>query len=295
MGRASVQRNPARAHALRWHMRSLPRRVKYCKGSTIAAHADYQRYARLLRRRRDSVSVRPASLTIVVTSAGRLPYLKQTVESLRDNLEPGGFESVTWAIIDDDPTATETRDWIQKHGHFDTRIFPSRNLRLGGALNTVLLRVGTEYVFHSEDDWQYLRPLHLQRFAELLCNSSLMASQILAYREPIVSIEKEYQGARTVSPGLGAVLDYSFNPHMFRLAHYLEYGPIPVFRREEEDYSEKLKALSSHRPYIYDYLRSPMVRHIGYESKLFQGRQWPQRSAEWVANQYRRHEAQGGK
>jgi hypothetical protein len=190
-------------------------------------------------------------------------------------------------IIDDDPHDADTRHWILRRGNFDVALLPPRNLRLGSALNLALSEVSTEFVFHSEDDWQYLTRLPLYEFAELLSDRNLRAEQVLAYREPIAPIEKEYAGTVQVQPGLGLMPHYSFNPHLFRLQGFLRHGPIPSFRDEEEEYSAKLQSLDANRSLVFNYLRTPMVRHIGYDSKLIPGRSWPQRSSEWVAAQYR--------
>lgn len=252
----------------------------------MSAHLEYLRSWYRLRWRRAYLNVRPASVTVLITSAGRLECLQKTVETLRANIDASGFERVCWMIIDDDPHDPVTRHWILKHGGFDVAILPPRNLRLGSALNLALSEVLTEYVFHSEDDWQYLTKLPLHEFADLLHDRELRAEQVLAYREPIAPLDKEYFGAIQIRPGLGLIPRYSFNPHMFRLQGFLRHGPIPVFGNEEEEYSARLRSLNADRAIVFNYGRTPMVRHIGYESKLFPGRSWPQRSSEWVAAQY---------
>jgi hypothetical protein len=283
-----------RAATLRWHLQYLPRRLKRRKHRVVSAHLSYLNSWHRLRLRRTYLRVRPLSLTVLVTSAGRLECLQKTVDSLRANLDVTGFERVCWMIIDDDPRDTVTRRWILQHGSFDVVILPRRNLQLGSALNLALLEVSTEYVFHSEDDWQYLTRVPLSEFAELLNDRGFQAQQVLAYREPITSMDREYSGAREVQPGLGLMPQYSFNPHMFFLGDYLKNGPIPVFRNEEEEYSAKLKNLKANRALIYNYLKEPMVRHIGYTSKLVPGRTWPQRSPEWVAAQRLRRDSVEG-
>jgi hypothetical protein len=284
-----------RALTLRWHLHYLPRRIKRRKLRVISSHASYLYLWYRLRERRAYLRVRPSSVTVLVTSAGRLDCLQKTVESLRENLDLTGFNRVCWMIIDDDPSDEVTRRWILEHGGFDVAILPRRNLQLGSALNLALLEVSTEYVFHSEDDWQYLTRVPLSEFAKLLNDQKFRAQQVLAYREPITPMEREYSGALEVQPGLGAMPHYSFNPHMFLLRNYLKYGPIPVFRNEEEEYSAKLECLDKGGSLIYNFRRVAMVRHIGYVSKLFPGRTWPQRSTEWVSAQYRgRASAVGG-
>jgi hypothetical protein len=282
----SMKPTAGQALTLRWHLHYLPRRIRRRRHRAISAHLEYLDSWYRLRWRRAYLNVQPASITVLITSAGRLECLQKTVETLRANIDVRGFERVCWMIIDDDPHDTVTRRWILEHGAFDVAILPPRNLQLGSALNLALSEVSTEYVFHSEDDWQYLTKLPLNEFADLLSDGDLHAEQVLAYREPVAPLEREYPGAVQIRSGLGFTARYSFNPHMFSLQGYLRHGPIPVFRDEEEEYSARLRSLNANRALIFNYRRTPMVRHIGYQSKLIPGRSWPQRSPEWVAAQY---------
>jgi hypothetical protein len=275
------------APTLRWHLHYLPRRIAQRRYRVVHSHVEYLRTWQLLRFRQQYLNLRPNSLTVLITSAGRLACLQQTMESIRDCLNLSGFESVSWMIVDDDPHDRLTREWILASGGFDVVLLLPRSLKLGSALNLALSEVTTEYVFHSEDDWQYMNEIRLSEFAELLGDEVLRPQQVLAYREPIASVAKEYRGAVEIRPGLGRFPRYSFNPHLLRLADYLRWGPVPVFLREEEEYAEKLKALGAGNSLIHSYRRTPLVRHIGYESKLVQGRRWPKPSADWVSSSVR--------
>ncbi|OFZ19322.1 MAG: hypothetical protein A3D92_17925, partial [Bacteroidetes bacterium RIFCSPHIGHO2_02_FULL_44_7] len=170
-------------------------------------------------------------------------------------------EKTTWMIIDDDPASTETREYIRQQKDFEIKLFNEKNKGLGYSLNRVYAEIDTEYVFHSEDDWEYLRSIPVLRMIEALKSRSDL-SQMLLFRERIK--ENEYVGARQEEdvPYAEYYRVFSFNSHLARTSLFLENYPFPLNFTEWE-YTFKLRKRGHTTSGIWGYKKEYFVRHIG--------------------------------
>lgn len=183
-------------------------------------------------------------VTVVITSAGRRAYLEQTLTSLRKYLVTGSMP-VRLHIVDDFPDDASTREFIGQ-GAFDSVILNSVNQGLGYSLNRIYLTVRTRYVFHCEDDWEFLRPMEVAGLVEELEASG--ASQVLLARE-------DGRSERAVAKNF-----YSFNPHLTRLETVVQHYPFHLFRAEKR-WAERVGR--SMRSVLAGSCQEPYVRHLG--------------------------------
>ncbi|WP_417855001.1 glycosyltransferase family A protein [Xanthomarina gelatinilytica] len=197
-------------------------------------------------------------ITVVITSAGRLEYLKKTIESLRNCVDSEQINKIYWYIIDDNPTSIKTRDYI-KSLNFDLVLLNKKNKGLGYSLNKIYSKVKTKFIFHCEDDWLFNENLPLNDMIVLLENNKHIAQALLnrdmPYKEKAIEISgKKYaQYDKT----------HSFNPHLTTKKVGLTCLPFPMHNTEREITNRlRKKGLTTA---ILGYDKINYVTHIGIE------------------------------
>lgn len=194
-------------------------------------------------------------LTIVITSSGRLIYLKKTLESLRKNLAVDF--PVFWYIIDDFPDSQETKDFI-KSQDFDIKIFNRKNKGLGYSLNRIYSQVKTNYILHCEDDWEFLKQVPISRMKKIMEDDKSIGQVILnrvqPYKKAADSMFEDY-----------GVYDktFSFNPHLTTKKIISKCIPYPL-KETERKITDRMRNLKI-KSVILGYKKDNYVNHIGEE------------------------------
>lgn len=242
-----------------WRILVFPGKFRRYKFRLLIGTFQYYLLKRTLRQKLSLKRLRKNEITIVITSAGRLEYLKPTVESLRRYFDYDSRQT-HWFIIDDYPQDENTRKYIKDLSGFDIKFFNERNRGLGYSLNKIYAEVETEFVFYCQDDWEFLRQIPVRQMMGILQENPDLA-QVLLFREPIKSLE--YQGAKELGDGF-AQFDriFSFNPHLTKTELFLRYYPFNLYFTEDE-YTFKLRREGYRVSSVLGYGQSPYVRHIG--------------------------------
>jgi hypothetical protein len=259
---APLSLKPARGSLL-WYAAVIPRRLRLRGVEYLRAEVEYRRLRRESARQVPG-ALRPGAVTVLITSAGRVEYLEPTIRSLRSHLVAEGVD-VRWVLIDDDPSSGPTREYLARLEGFDRIVLNERNRGLGHSLNAAYSTLDTEYVFHCEDDWLFLRDVPLARMiASLAAHPELR--QLLLFREAIHA--GEYPDAQLLPDGIAAVRHkFSFNPHLARASLYVETRPFPLAYTELE-WTLKLERRGQRVSGVWGFGEAPFVRHIGIKKSV---------------------------
>ncbi len=244
-----------------WYIITFLIRLKDKKIELIKSYIEYYRMKKkgdlLLKDRQ----LKTGNVTIVITSCGRKEYLQKTIESLRKHFIYDS-EKTSWFIIDDYPESVETREYIEGLLGFDLKIFNPTNRGLGYSLNRIYYEVETEFIFHCEDDWLFLRPIPVRDMINLLKENphlrQLSLFNALAkpkYKDKVKMTDKGF--AETYNK------TFTFNPHLSRAELFIQHHPFPLIYSELE-YTLKLERAGFGISGIIDYgAESVFVEHLG--------------------------------
>lgn len=205
--------------------------------------------------------------SVVITSCNRFDLLRWTLKSLLDTID-GPLEEIL--IVED----SGNKDIFAAVSDLDERIRIIVNQPQIGqmkAIDRVYAEVKTEYVFHCEDDWEFLRPGYIAESFALLQHFPKVSMVSLRSREeqnPLIrNMETERLGDLEFfhqDPDLHPeYFSYAFNPGLRRMADYRLFAPIYKLGREE-DVSYHFKKAG----YWMANLEEPAVRHIGDERHI---------------------------
>jgi hypothetical protein len=242
-----------------WYVRITAGRLRAKRLDLVKGYVDYYKTGRELEPRLANKALMPGGVTVVITSAGRKEYLKQTIESLQTQLtyDPAKLK---WSIIDDYPASQETQAYIRALPDFQVKLLNEQNRGLGYSLNKIYEQIETEFVFHCEDDWLFLRPIDLPSMVSYLRERPHLR-QLLLYREPIRDLE--YPGAISTGTEHYELEErFSFNPHLARTALFHECYPFPLHYAELE-YTLKLERRGYKTSGVVGSRENPYVRHMG--------------------------------
>jgi hypothetical protein len=117
-----------------------------------------------------SQPLRPLDFTVVLTSYDRLDLLKVTLGSFLTHADAQPKQTI---LIEDSPAPIPT--WLtQNQAHYERHLGPitwlQNSPRLGQihSIDRAYSQVTTPYIFHLEDDWEFLSGDFLQESRELL-------------------------------------------------------------------------------------------------------------------------------
>ena len=163
-------------------------------------------------------------ITVVLTSCGRLDLLKKTVDSfLKFNDYP-----IKEFIIIDDSGDNFVHDSIREAYPQWTLILKDHRGQIV-CIDDAYSMVKTPYIFHMEDDWEFIRGGFMQLSLEILEND-IQAMQVFIVNQndhpleletyKINNIEYKYLGHYQNWKG------FSFNPGLRRLSEWKLIGPF---------------------------------------------------------------------
>lgn len=139
-------------------------------------------------------------ITWVVTTDGRKEFIEKTIPTWD---QATGL--VTHRVIIDDSGDTDYRQWLARTFP-DWDVIPVGDERCGyspamQAIRQVGLQCGTEFIFHTEDDFMLNRPINLDDVATLLRDKQYLA-QVALLRQPWFPNEIEAGGLiEALEPG----------------------------------------------------------------------------------------------
>ena len=208
-------------------------------------------------RRRFAAAPLPArenELSVILTSAGRGHLLERTLTSLRECLQFDG--RVRWVIIDDLPHDA-TRQYIRSQP-FDLTIFNEHNVGLGRSLTRIYSTLETQWFFHCEDDWDFLRPFEIEPMQAVMASEPDLGQLVLHREQPIASNQVIPRTGYSEYPPF-----FSFNPHLGRFDTMIR--GFPFDRRSAEVNLTRRMRRRGIRTGIYGWGEDPYITHTGDE------------------------------
>lgn len=202
-------------------------------------------------------------VTVCLTACGRPDLLEKTLDSFfKFNTYP-----ITELMVYED-SGTD----CNKHLHDRYPItWMGREDRVGQiiAIETMYSKVGTEYIFHCEEDWEFYREGFIEASMPILeANPKFIQVWLRELEDtnqhPVIKTDLGYGIMKT---GHGMWQGFTFNPGLRRLKDWQDingYARYTVFNRKRPWFSEatigQLYAANGFRAVI---LNQGYVRHIG--------------------------------
>ncbi|EJF11167.1 family 2 glycosyl transferase [Pontibacter sp. BAB1700] len=208
----------------------------------------------------------PKGITVVITSCNRFDLLEATLQSFfKFNTYP--VEKVL--IIEDSGDGKGLESVLRKFSYdkFETIVNPEQ-LGQQKSIDKAYSQVKTEYIFHCEDDWDFLRKgfiedslVLMEAFPKLITVWGRSAEEYPAdFFSPTVA---EFEGIRyrkvqkdifTLNPSLKRVSDYRL------MGSFEQYTP-GQFEREISDFYADLG-------YTAFILEEPYTNHLGWHRRI---------------------------
>jgi GT2 family glycosyltransferase len=117
------------------------------------------------------------TVSVVITSYDRLDLLKRTIDSFNAN----NSYNIEQFIIIEDSGKPEVHKLLKKSYPDYTLILNEKNIGLVESIDRAYSMVTSDFIFHSEDDYEYYRPDFIHRSIEVLnSNDKLMQVWIRA-------------------------------------------------------------------------------------------------------------------
>lgn len=167
------------------------------------------------------------TVTLVITSCNRIELLKRTIWSFfQYNTYP--IEEV---IIIDDSANTEMHKQLKDLYPNYTLILNGRNIGLIDSIDRAYSMVKTPFVFHCEDDWEFIKPSFIEPSLNVIRNNHMIMQVWISniHNQPV---DAEIQYAEKV-PYKQASLDgmdhlwhgFTLNPGIRSMRIYKEIAP----------------------------------------------------------------------
>lgn len=202
----------------------------------------------------------PDSVTICITSCGRLDLLEQTLASFRAFNAGGRF------LISEDSTKPEViAEAIARYPDMTVLSGPDR-LGLMGSIDRLYSAVETPYIFHLEDDWTFDGPVDWDGAIALLdarddvANVSLRAFDEIKAKYRAKSTPLKLAGREFAVMHKDAhpeFFGWSSNPGLIRKSLYDAYAPFSRLMHDQ------MSGLIKKDGRVVAYLLPGVARHIG--------------------------------
>ena len=209
----------------------------------------------------EAQAVIPDSVTVCITSCGRLDLLAHTLASFR------AFNTGGRYLINDDSGNDEVVARLRADYPFATVLAASHRLGLMGSIDRLYGQVETPYIFHLEDDWDIFGPVDWESAIAVLA-AQPKTSQVCVrsseemkprykrmartfevagrtYREVPLTAHPEFHG-------------WSSNPGLIRKALYDEFAPFAGTRHDQ------MSARIKRAGYLMAYQLPGIARHAGH-------------------------------
>ncbi len=205
--------------------------------------------------------------TLCITMGRRPELLKQTLTSL---LSQSDFEHIV-AINDfRDEATNEVFKAMCPAGEL---ISLDRQLGHHAAVDHMYQRVKTDWIFHTEDDWQFSQPIDLNRLTKVISKNPWMSGICLRSEADFELSEADQRRVVYESHDEWALyrLDamhkqwhgYTFNPHLAPVSVWKRFGPFSTFKKERH-ISRAIRQSGLVMPYLVE----GGCRHIGWDNSV---------------------------
>ena len=184
----------------------------------------------------------PASVTVCITSCGRLDLLAQTLASFRE-FNSGG----TYIVSEDSTDPAVIAELKKRYPEMQVLSGPER-LGLMGSIDRLYSAVQTPFIFHLEDDWEFDGPIDWTAAIALLQSNPKVAHVCLrAFDE----IKPKYRSRSDAISCAGArfqlmrgnahpeFFGWSSNPGLIATSLYQTYKPFGRMLGVQDDRSQR--------------------------------------------------------
>lgn len=209
-----------------------------------------------------------STVTLVITSCGRLGLLEKTLDSFSKHNTYPVREVI---IIEDSCNPRVYKAISERYGHIYTLILNKEKLGQIRSIDKAYGFVSTPYIFHCEDDWLFTREGFIEESLEVM-ESDRMVLQVWlrSVRETLHALSKEKRLYKNGSffwkilsvehtPGSGKFWGgFSFNPGLRRKEDYSKIAPFSLVGHELE-----ISMRYADLGYYAACLEVPAVEHIG--------------------------------
>ena len=202
-------------------------------------------------------------ITVTVTSCGRFHLLKRTMESFW-NTNGHLFD----VIISDDSEDTYQHDLIVDYfGDKCTVLINGKNRGQAANLDSLYSQVKTPYIFHMEDDWEFINDEAVETSLLIMCGDPTIGLVQMDLRPAyfkVNAIGKDEGDCYSYLPWKLSEQHAPWNgwcgsPHLMQKAVWDKIGPFCSVPKESE--YDILYGKSGFRTV---WTKKPFVRHIGY-------------------------------
>lgn len=209
------------------------------------------------------------TIATTVTSCGRFDLLKKTLDSFFFHSQGVGVSRI---IIADDSEDTYQHDLILNHFSrpgFQVHIHGKNQ---GQAKNLdylygLAMLYDVDYIFHMEDDWQFIAPGAIQKSFQIMDQDPTIGTVQLDLRPAYFragAIGKEHKDyfeykPWAVSAGARTWKGWCGSPHLLRVSDIRKLGRFSAVKSEAE--FDEIYGASGLRTV---WAKRPYVRHIGY-------------------------------
>jgi glycosyltransferase involved in cell wall biosynthesis len=219
-------------------------------------------------------------ITLTCTSGRRHALFERTFDSFMANCKDQDLIE-RWIVSDDGSTEGEFEAMQERYPHIEFHRSPKQGQP--ASLNFLFSEVQTDWFFHMEDDWEFIKPGRFIRklFDIAACEKMVLAPTLRKWKPLKPEYLKKTRGGtwyvmHKYQPGLDddtiAATDsswfgWSLNPGLQYKPLMDEFGPFeetdkPTTRFWDRPHAQKYHTLGYRRANIYD----NYIRHIGDES-----------------------------
>lgn len=132
-------------------------------------------------------------ICIIILTDGRNDYLARTLESLETNVVFPQDASIYKILVDDWPVDREEKviKKLAKKYKVDKVVLNDENIGIDKTVQKAwsLIPEGTDYIWHQENDFEYLNPVNVSEMIQVLENPTIV--QVALVRQPWFADEKD--------------------------------------------------------------------------------------------------------
>ena len=202
----------------------------------------------------------PGTVTVCISSCGRLDLLAETLRSFRA-FNTGGI----YILSEDSTDAVVIAEAERLYPEMTILSGPDR-LGLMGSIDRLYSSVQTPYIFHLEDDWVFEGPVNWQAAIALLSNNDKIANVSVRAFEEIKPKFRARSDAQSFSGAAFQIMrsnahpeyfGWSSNPGLIATALYHHYKPFKRLLHDQMSGAIKKDGRA------VAYLLPGVARHIG--------------------------------
>jgi hypothetical protein len=173
-------------------------------------------------------------ITFALTSCGRPDLLEKTIDSF---LEFNHYPIKRFKIIDDSAIKGINDHLIEKYPDIEW-VHNSKQLGQAASIDILYSDIETEYIFHCEDDWEFIKHGFIGKSMEILESDKSIIQVWLRGRSdtnghPLIQL-KDFDYDVVAYGYQGIWHGFSFNPGLRRLHDYLLVKPYSSIGWETE-------------------------------------------------------------